>query len=286
MKKHKINQNHMSDSPDRELCESFKVFIEKCVSEIMQEQNVLAVGAVPGLGNKPISSSENSLQEINSLGVTGASEAFSDTSGDTETDPSVTEDDQSDGSHKRKRKKLPLTKKVLWMGDSKPGSLPLAHYVALEEQSSKQKTVRITCEKIPSDEYLQALKAFIIFCQKKLSLETIPHIFLHTHKKPHMTTGSYIRDDNTIHVLVKNRLLMDVLRTLSHELTHRKQDESGVLDRELAKQDPMDEMGDLNTVYENEAYEKSGNFVKEFARIYKNIPKDELFDLHESRARV
>jgi hypothetical protein len=55
-----------------------------------------------------------------------------------------------------------------------------------------------------------------------------------------------------------------------------------MLERELAKLDPMDEMGDINTPYENEAYEKSGNIVKEFLRTYKNLSKDELFSLHES----
>jgi len=151
------------------------------------------------------------------------------------------------------------------------------------EGLADKKIVKITCGKKMDRVSLEAIKDFIRFCQGKLEIDSFPHFHLHAVKQPNMTTGAYMMQDNTIHVLVGNRLVMDVLRTIAHELTHRKQHESGVLDRELAKQDPMDEMGDLNTVYENEAYEKSGNFVKEFARRYKKISKDELFSLNESK---
>ena len=130
---------------------------------------------------------------------------------------------------------------------------------------------------------VQVIKDFLKFCQRRLRIADMPVVHLHKTKKPHMTTGSYLMVNNTIHVLVGHRLVVDVLRTIAHELTHRKQHEDGDLERELSKQDPMDEMGDLDTSYENEAYSKSGNFVKEFARRYKKLSKDELYSLHESK---
>lgn len=279
-KEHTANHKHSTQALRR--------IVECIVSEELDEQMTVAAGLVPGtpptgLGGNGRSKKAN-LEEINTIGdVSGSSNGLFDASS-TSGDFSVTEDDQDTlNGNKSKKKNKSVSKTVMWMGDGAPGSLPVAKYVALEENATKNPiTVKITCEKRPSDKYLQVLQDFIRFCQNKLQIETFPHIFLHVNKKPGMTTGSYERPDNKIHVLVKNRLLVDVLRTISHELTHRYQDESGFLDQELSKVDPMDEMGDLNTPYENEAYEKSGNFVKEFMRIYNGLPKSEVYELNEA----
>jgi len=155
-----------------------------------------------------------------------------------------------------------------------------------DSQVSTIPRVKISCPKGANQESLEVIKNFLRFCHKKLNIQDFPHMRLHAVKQPNMTTGAYHMEDNAIDVLVGDRLLADVLRTIAHELTHRKQHETGVLDTELAKQDPMDEMGDLNTVYENEAYEKSGNFVKEFARIQGKDPatKEKIYSLYESVA--
>lgn len=264
-----------------------KDLVEEVVSRELSEQMVLAAGGVPGVPPEPLRKPEKRLKEVNTIAdISGAYEGFLDQQegghSGADSEVRVSEDDQ-DTMNEKKKKKKSLSKTIMWMGDAAPGTIPQGKFIALEEQANpSHKVVKITCETRPSESYLSVLKDFIRFCQEKLGIEKFPHIFLHTNKKPDMTTGSYIRDDNTIHILTKNRLLVDVLRTLSHELTHRHQDESGLLDRELAKIDPMDEMGDLNTIYENEAYEKSGNFVKEFMRRYKGLSKKELYDLHES----
>lgn len=280
--------------------------IQEIVDEHLEEQNVLAGGAVQGTSALPLFSNpknttgwakKKKLKEYNAVsaiaGIGGEDSAQSvATNYVSEDDEENLGDKKPSRRRKAKRSAEPsIGVKIMWSGDLKPGTLPKAKFVALESSGHEEprehsrnsrKIVRITCEKRPSESYLEVLRSFIVFCNKKLQLENIPHIYLHVTKKPYMTTGSYMMENNTIHVLVKNRLLMDVLRTLSHELTHRKQHETGLLEKELSKQDPMDEMGDLNTPYENEAYEKSGNFVKEFARTYKKMPKEELFSLHES----
>jgi len=93
----------------------------------------------------------------------------------------------------------------------------------------------------------------------------------------------YNRGEHMIHVLVGKRLLVDVLRTIAHELTHARQEEAGLLDKHLANVDPMNEMGDIDTVYENEAYTLAGNIVKIFCRKYKRISKDDLYQLNENK---
>lgn len=170
-------------------------------------------------------------------------------------------------------------------GGKKPKKNDLWANPTLEEQALGKQTdgqpivVKIKCEKKLDPKSIEVIKDFIRFCQGKLHIDKFPHFYFHSTKKPNMTTGCYMMDDNTLHVLVGHRLIMDVLRTIAHELTHRKQHETGLLDQELAKQDPLDEMGDLNTVYENEAYEKSGNFVKEFAR--RTSHRDYIYSLYE-----
>lgn len=97
-----------------------------------------------------------------------------------------------------------------------------------------------------------------------------------------MTTGSFDIEPNVVHVLLSNRLVVDTLRTIAHELVHAKQKETGILDIELPKVDPNDILGDINTPYENEAYTKAGNFVKEFCRLYSGMTKEELYSLKEN----
>lgn len=158
-------------------------------------------------------------------------------------------------------------------------NLKSSYYSPIVEYSIKSKNIKIFCEKRINRKCLKVIVAFIKFCNNKLNLINIPHIFFHVQKKPYMTTGSYILHDRSVHVLIKNRLLIDILKTLSHELVHHAQYEKGFLEEELSKIDLTNKMSDLNTLYENEAYIKSGNFVKEFTRIYRNNIADDDIDI-------
>lgn len=152
--------------------------------------------------------------------------------------------------------------------------------------STKKKLVKITFEKQPaSKETVQLIKDFIVFCQKKLNLADIPHIIFHSKQKTGMTTGSFDTGTNVIHVLLTGRLVLDALRTLAHEMTHAKQLETGMLDEELPKIDPNNPLGDIDMPHENQAYTFSGNYVKEFVRTYKGIPKETLYVLKEGKIK-
>lgn len=106
------------------------------------------------------------------------------------------------------------------------------------------------------------LTDFIKFCKEKLEInEMPPKIEIFDNGKDGMTTGGYHTGTKEIMVLGGNRMFVDILRTISHELTHHKQNERGTL-FELMEQYPED----LYSPYENEAYEKSGNIVKEWCR--------------------
>lgn len=158
--------------------------------------------------------------------------------------------------------------------------------ITIAPASKVKRTLKVVCDKELNPTSLQTVVDFIKFSNGVLKIETLPVIHLHTIKKPDMTTGAYDRNTNHIHALVGKRLIVDVLRTLAHELTHRRQDETGSLDAQLANADHMDEMGDINTGYENEAYTLAGNLVKIFCRKYPNdkrISKEQLYQLQENK---
>ena len=145
--------------------------------------------------------------------------------------------------------------------------------------------VKIIIEKKIHPETLSVLKDFLSFCQKKLSLKRFPDIYLHASPKPKfgMTTGMYILGSYQVHALLGNRLLVDVLRTLAHELTHAKQYEEGSLNHEGVTSEGDK---DINSDYENEAYQKAGNFVKEFVRHGIKMPKEHFYSLKEAISRL
>ncbi len=156
----------------------------------------------------------------------------------------------------------------------------------LEEELEPIKTKRVLkviCDKELNKTSLETIIDFIKFSNGILKIETLPVIHLHTIKKPEMTTGMYDRNKNHIHALVGKRLIVDVLRTLAHELTHRRQDETGSLEAQMANNDGLDEMGDINTGYENEAYTLAGNIVKIFCRKYSKVTRDQLYQLQEGK---
>ncbi len=190
------------------------------------------------------------------------------------------------------------TADTMWnYGDKPTGDIPATRikYIAiineprgnlpksLNESFHQKKKLTITCDRPLKTKSLETIVDFIKFCNGILKIEELPTMHLHTVKKPEMTTGMYKRDDNTMHVLLGKRLIVDVLRTIAHELTHRRQDETGLLAKHLANIDPVNEMGDIDTIYENEAYTLAGNIVKIFCRKYPKITKDELYQLNENK---
>jgi len=224
---------------------------------------------------------KSNLEEINSYGSTiGYSEGLGSEGEDTN-------DPQGKGIKfkKRHKKNAPnINVVIMWSGSETPGDLPKATYKALEENHiPTKKKLKIVCDKELNPKSYETIIDFIKFCNRILKIEDMPTMHLHMIKKPEMTTGMYNHSNNTMHILVGKRLIVDVLRTIAHELTHRRQDETGLLDKHLANVDPMNEMGDIDTIYENEAYTLAGNIVKIFCRKYKKISKDDLYQLNENK---
>jgi hypothetical protein len=64
---------------------------------------------------------------------------------------------------------------------------------------------------------------FAKWCQENLGLPNIPRIKIVGEREGGMTTGAYDPQTDTISAYGSQRALVDVLRTLAHELTHYRQ---------------------------------------------------------------
>jgi hypothetical protein len=108
------------------------------------------------------------------------------------------------------------------------------------------------------------LEKFIKFVKKELELETCPTISIQNHRKNLKTTANYdyTKENKVIKVCSKNRALVDVMRSIAHELVHHKQFEQGRLNTP-----PPDIGGEI----EDEANAKAGQFIKLFAKIDQTI---------------
>ena len=130
-----------------------------------------------------------------------------------------------------------------------------------------------------SDE--EILKDFIDFCAKELKIDQLPQIKLR--KDPqwsvvNKTFGRYINDQHMLEVAWGQRHIMDVLRTVAHELTHRHQHE-----RDGDRMGP--DAGETGSPWENEANARAGVLMRDYARLHPEYfaqgQADELTDVDQ-----
>jgi hypothetical protein len=117
-------------------------------------------------------------------------------------------------------------------------------------------------EEPKSDEDI--LTDFVEFCVAELNIEQMPHIELR--KDPqwpvmHKTFGRYIDDKKMLEVAWGQRHIMDVLRTVAHELTHKHQHE-----RDGKRMGP--DAGETGSPWENEANARAGVLMRDYARLH------------------
>jgi hypothetical protein len=111
------------------------------------------------------------------------------------------------------------------------------------------------------------LTEFVKFVQKELKIKNMPTIAILGTRNGLKTTANYDyqKENKVIKVYGKNRLVVDVMRSIGHELTHHKQWEDGRL-----KVKPPD----IGHIIEDEANAKAGQFIKMFALEHKDIYDD------------
>ena len=100
---------------------------------------------------------------------------------------------------------------------------------------------------------------FINFCAENLPIKGEFKVYVIDNRDKHgiTTTAAYHRGENLIKVYGKRRSLVDILRSIAHELTHLMQDENNLL---------VGMIQDAGGPIEDEANAKAGELIKLFAK--------------------
>ena len=107
---------------------------------------------------------------------------------------------------------------------------------------------------------------FIKYAIKNLEIQKPPRNLTLSYDneaaKEKRSFGYFDPNDNKIWVYCGNRNMADILRTLAHELVHRKQDEDGRINYESGK---------TGSEIENEANAKAGVLLRDFGKQHEEI---------------
>jgi len=116
-------------------------------------------------------------------------------------------------------------------------------------------------EGLDTDKDKKILKEFIRFAVKELGIQKLPSGLTLSYNNDDARSmhsfGSFNPNNDKIWLYVKNRNMADLLRTLAHELVHRKQAEDGRLELNS---------GETGSEIENEANAQAGILLRKFGK--------------------
>lgn len=119
------------------------------------------------------------------------------------------------------------------------------------------------------DKYVDYIYDFAKFIETKLPFKSDIEIYLIARgDREDCSTGQYDPKENKIYAVAVGRALVDILRTVAHEMVHMKQNGMDQID--------PDKYTDIGGFAEGEANVKAGNFIKMYV---KEKGKDEIYDL-------
>jgi len=117
-----------------------------------------------------------------------------------------------------------------------------------------------------------SINHFVEYATKKLKLNETPKITLlsgREYSEAKTSLGGYNPMSKEIYVAIEGRLTADILRTLAHEMVHRKQDELG-----LVKDEVKD--GATGSPIENQAHAVAGILMRNYGKINKQIYNESI----------
>jgi hypothetical protein len=135
---------------------------------------------------------------------------------------------------------------------------------------NNQKKLFISQDLDIGDEKILLIGDFINFCSEMLPIRSGYKVYLVSNREPYSisTTAAYIVGENEVRIYVKGRALVDILRSIAHEMTHMMQDEQDLLGGEVR---------DAGGFHEDQANARAGELIKLYAkkpgrkRIYESI---------------
>jgi hypothetical protein len=116
--------------------------------------------------------------------------------------------------------------------------------------------LREEIEMMPKKAIIQKFMDFVV---DNLGIEGKVNLILTTEKGDIRTTALYDYTKALIKIYIKNRAIVDILRSIAHEMVHHKQNQRGDL-----KNNPH--AGDDGSPEENEANAKAGELIRIFGK--------------------
>jgi hypothetical protein len=145
-------------------------------------------------------------------------------------------------------------------------SLGVIPTVLLATLNLQTKTLPEPMNEDMEDSRSKTIKKFIGYAINELGIQKPPSGLTLSHNnddaKSMHSFGSFNPNNDKIWVYVKNRNMADILRTLAHELVHRKQAEDGRLELNS---------GETGSDIENEANARAGILLRDFGKQNENI---------------
>ena len=117
-----------------------------------------------------------------------------------------------------------------------------------------------------------SINHFVEYATKKLKLNETPKITLlsgREYSEAKTSLGGYNPMSKEIYVAIEGRLTADILRTLAHEMVHRKQDELGLVKDEIKD-------GATGSPIENQAHAVAGILMRNYGKINKQIYNESI----------
>ena len=143
--------------------------------------------------------------------------------------------------------------------------------LSIDERVRPRVTYGFTTES--KDNLQHTINQFAASCIDYLGIKKAPEIKLHTDTNWSEQTGSfgqYEPETNVLHLATSGRHTLDILRTMAHEFTHRKQAEKQKL--------PAD-AGETGSPYEDEANAMAGRIMRHWAEkhpeMFAHVPLEE-----------
>ena len=134
----------------------------------------------------------------------------------------------------------------------------------IEESKSSSKHILKIQNNIPgmTEEKIQLLKDFVSFTCYKLQIEEPVTVVIRRGKDDYIaTTASYLPYENENHIKAGGRAIVDICRSIGHELTHNRQRELGIFN-------PGDNVQNIGGKIEDEANSIAGILIKDFSHNY------------------
>jgi hypothetical protein len=140
-----------------------------------------------------------------------------------------------------------------------------------QKDKPKQDLANLLKENI-SESKQNSINHFVEFATKRLKLKEQPKINLiggREFAEVKTSLGGFDPVTKEIFVATEGRLTADILRTLAHEMVHRKQDELGLV------RNPMKDGADGSPI-ENQAHAVAGILMREYGRVNKQIYNEDI----------